>query len=231
MRVIYSDEAGIGDERVEPITVVAAVIVHPDDQWSGISEAIEQILHDLVPAEKHATFEFKAGRLFSRIVKNEKLVRRFLRIIGDYKLPVAVGAVDRAALRGWARRELRKTLSATEVQQVAFMACARVVEEIFKRIFPKEKALWIADETRAKIPMKASLGWYQKKAINPQADVRRFEHIVDTVYFGNSHESRGIQLADFCNFLVKRHLMGKTSTERFYELIEDRTVILPWDEP
>jgi hypothetical protein len=67
--------------------------------------------------------------------------------------------------------------------------------------------------------MKASLRQYQQTAISIDEPTTQFKHILDTVYFGNSHESIGLQLADACNFFIKRHHMGDTSAERFFQMI------------
>jgi hypothetical protein len=42
------------------------------------------------------------------------------------------------------------------------------------------------------------------------------------MFFGNSADSLGIQMADVCNFVIERHLMGKQDTEPLYEIIKDR---------
>lgn len=72
--------------------------------------------------------------------------------------------------------------------------------------------------------MKRSLAAYQKAVPIPGIPATRFDHIVDTVYFGQSNESYGIQLADACNFFLKQHLAGNQAAERFYAILKDQIV-------
>lgn len=226
MRIIYSDEAGVGDEIIEPITVVAATIVQADQQWGRIETDIKNIISDLVLERDRDTFEFKASKLFAQLSKgnNEQILRRFLSIFNDHKLPIAVGAIDRLSLKESMKKESQKNLTQSVGQTTAFLICAAFVEQTFMSYFPSEKGLWIADETRSKMPMKASLRRYQKFTAMIDVPATHFDHIIDTVYFGDSRESRGIQLADACNFFVKKHLMKSLPAERFYEIIKGRIV-------
>ena len=49
-------------------------------------------------------------------------------------------------------------------------------------------------------------------------------NIHDSMYFGNSKDSIGIQLADLSSYLIARHLEQDSSTEDFYNRIQDRIV-------
>ena len=90
VRLIYSDEAGVGDEAIEPITVVAAIVVEGDHQAFVIEKEIQAIREDLVPQEIRQFFEFKGNRLFSRLDSgnNEEILRRFLGLIDKYQIPI-----------------------------------------------------------------------------------------------------------------------------------------------
>ena len=226
VRLIYSDEAGIGDETIEPITVVAATVIHADQQWPLINNAIEKIVEELVPENRRVTFEFKASALFAQLGKgnNDLILRRFLSIFTEFNLPIAVGAFDRAAVRQFLKPENRSAIIYQATQNSAFLVCATHVETVFRMFFPHERGLWIADETRAKLPMKITLHDYQKMAAFPNIPSTHFEHIIDMAYFGDSKDSRGIQLADACNFFVKKHLMKNPSAERFYDIIKTQII-------
>jgi hypothetical protein len=52
-------------------------------------------------------------------------------------------------------------------------------------------------------------------------------NFIDALHFAASQESIGLQLADCAAFLIKRHLMGKDSTEEFYKIIEPRLCVDP----
>jgi hypothetical protein len=45
--------------------------------------------------------------------------------------------------------------------------------------------------------------------------------MVDDIYFGDSKDSLGIQIADMCGFIIRRHLSGKTDSEYLYDQIKD----------
>jgi uncharacterized protein DUF3800 len=223
MRLVYSDEAGIGDVKIEPIVVVAAIAIHGDDQSGPIEKEIQGIMDDLVPKKSHDTFEFRASRLFSHLSKgnNEQILRRFLAIIPNHLLPISTGAANRVLMK---ENAAKYSLPWHEhyPQNMAFLLCAMGIEELFRQQFPEERALWIADETRAKLRLQASLRTYQRESILSKSSRSRFDHIIDTIYFGDSKQSRFIQLADVCNFFVKRHAMKDRSAERFYDLIKSR---------
>jgi hypothetical protein len=38
-------------------------------------------------------------------------------------------------------------------------------------------------------------------------------HMFETVHFAESQSTSGIQLADVCNFIIKRHLVDPTDTD------------------
>ncbi len=243
VRLIYSDETGVGSEADDPLTVVAAVLIHADEQWGPIETAIRALETDLVPPRRHGRYEFKASRLFRRrrVGDNGEILRRFLAIIREHELPVSYGAVPRASIgpsvrslftrlsddaaaAATAAQELPRNVLLGLAQNLAFVMCATVVDEVFSANFPNERGLWIADENRVTTAMKASMREYQNfVASGLDFPLKTFAHIVDTVYFGKSHESRGLQLADACNFVIKQHLLGDAEIGAFYSIIEPCT--------
>ena len=65
---------------------------------------------------------------------------------------------------------------------MAFVICATRVETIMKTFWPQERAIWIADETRAKIQMRLSLRLYQGQPLLPDDPRTHLEHVLDTIY-------------------------------------------------
>ncbi len=49
-------------------------------------------------------------------------------------------------------------------------------------------------------------------------------HLHDDMYFGNSQESVGLQLADLCSYFIVKHLEGNQATEGFFKIIEKQIV-------
>jgi hypothetical protein len=237
MRTVFSDESGLGDEIQEPILVVAAVIIDGDHQWRPIETAKDEILQAHVPEAKRPTFEFKASRLFGQLSKgnNEAILRQLLQIVATFQLPITWAAVDRAGMKNeYASQGLKcpKEL----MQDLAFSIAATQTEYLMRKMWSGERAIWLADETRANPKMTASLRMLQVKAPFDDEELTKFEHIIATIFFGSSRLSTGIQLADACNFFIKRHHMGDASADRFFKMIypfmmnrDDRPMYGPTD--
>lgn len=99
MRLIYTDEAGTSAK--EPVCVVAAVIVHGDQQWRPLEAEIRRIIAERVPAHLQANFVFHATEVFSggkRIKRDEWAFEDRLDFIKEiiclpfvHNAPIAVG--------------------------------------------------------------------------------------------------------------------------------------------
>jgi hypothetical protein len=48
--------------------------------------------------------------------------------------------------------------------------------------------------------------------------------VIDTIYFGDSHESLALQLADVCSTTITQHLLGRNDAEPFYNLIRGQVI-------
>jgi Protein of unknown function (DUF3800) len=48
--------------------------------------------------------------------------------------------------------------------------------------------------------------------------------LVDTIYFGDSHESLALQLADVCCSVITQHLIGREDGTQFYQLIRGQVI-------
>lgn len=219
MRLVFSDEAGTGD-GTEPILVVAAVVVEGDHQWPLIETVRKNLVETYVREENRATFEFKASRLFAQLGKgnNEILLREFLQIISTFQLVIGWGAIDRAGMRTHYAAE-NLACSNEVMQDLAFRVVATQIEILMRKFWFTERAIWLADETRANPEMKAGLRQFQVATPFDEEILPKFEHIIDTIFFGSSKISLGIQLADACNFFIKRHLMRDKSAERYFQMI------------
>jgi hypothetical protein len=47
-------------------------------------------------------------------------------------------------------------------------------------------------------------------------------HVFDELYFGNSKNSLGLQIADMCMYIVARNLAKKPDVEGFYSIIKEQ---------
>ena len=231
MRCVYLDEAGLGDERDEPITVVAAVLVDADRQWRLLEADIQNIIETLVPQPSRRGFEFHAKELFSgsKSFPWSKAIRHailaeFVALFQKHGLPILTGASLRAQIRQLLETGDKKIAQKhldLAAHNFAFLDATGKVDFLLRTVAPDEVGMCFADETifQREDWLRTTLDFFRKMSLTGiQTD--RFEHLVDTLYFAASHESLGLQLADSAAFLFKRHLMGKKDSEPFYKMIE-----------
>jgi hypothetical protein len=233
VRLVYFDEAGIGSLADEPITVVAAVIIHGDDEWSVVEGHIDSIINDLVPADSRKNFEFHAKELLHGSKrcdwgrqKRWEVLTEFLKTFEKYQLPIIWAAADRTKTMA----EFALIKEASQLGDpvlphlLAFTLCQAFVEIWFRSNAANEKGICIADPVTGKMTKALLEGFHnhwRKNRIVPDMDFRN-EHLIEAVSFVESHKSIGVQLSDACNLFVKRHLSGMTNSdsERFYGIIK-----------
>jgi Protein of unknown function (DUF3800) len=216
VRLVYFDESGIGDEETQPITVVAAVIVHGDQQARSINRQAAKILKSL-PENKQRRFEFKADLMFAHYRKfgDESrylpMMIGFLEILRRFELPICWWGVDRAGLR-------EQRLDRIRSQDAAFALCSICVEKWFQRFADNEGGLCISDDARSEVLLHAAIQEFRLRGF-PEANIEQMEHLVDGIYFGDSKSSIGLQMADFASFFLRKRLEGDNKADRFFEII------------
>jgi hypothetical protein len=234
MRVAYFDEAGIAAEAQEPYLVVGGVLIHGDDQWQPVEMRAHQIVQNLVPEALRTDFFFHATRLFSDHKSYKKLIpadvrfqilRELLGIVVTFDLPVCYGAVTRVkllkSLPDWTPKQ-RTELG----HQIAFSLCATGYQGWFNRGHTNEVAICVADRTEMQLTLKQDFAYSRRYGL-PGEPLLTLFNFVEALHFAASQESIGLQLADAVAFVVKRHLMGKSDTDEFYEIIQPRLVCEP----
>jgi hypothetical protein len=235
VRIAYFDEAGTALESQEPFMVVGGVLVHGDTQWLPIESHTRKIIDTYVPEALQAKFVFHASHLFSdhplfrRLISPEQrfqILRDFLGIIVQYDLPISYGAVTRRdfakALPRW-KPARRVSFS----HQMAFTLCAMGFQGWFFNKAADEVAICVADRNeQTQLSLKENFVFLREQGL-PANPILALFNFVDALHFAASQESIGLQLADSVAFVIKRHLMGKASTEEFYKLIEPQIVCDP----
>jgi hypothetical protein len=160
------------------------------------------------------------------------------------------GAIDRAGLDEWlyvhSKSEQFKGITD---QSKALLECLRRVDEFVQTNMPKEHVLWIADKSGFEKSVRRSLSLVQwLRGMNSgglqallsallkqkgEADIKIPDFndseicpvpVIDTIYFGNSHESLPLQLADVCCATITQHLLGKHDAEPFYNIIRHQVI-------
>ncbi len=246
LRVVYSDESGTGDES-QPITVVTAVLMNLDSQWFPLSAALSKAIGN-IPKKllKGPTRELKGSELFKGIRGKVRGVskrdagmalKEVLLAASDCRIQIFYGAIDRKGYAAFLENfevEQRQT-----GQEAAFDECLKRLDGYINLAFPNERVLWIADRTGYEKSMKSGLRFFQfLQTVNANSLLRlsggnlaglalrdpQPSHVVDTIYFGDSHESLALQFADVCCSTVAEHLLDTQEGNAFYRIIRQQVV-------
>jgi Protein of unknown function (DUF3800) len=226
VRVVYSDESGVGSEREEPFTVVAALMLNIDSQWHPVLRAIDEALREFLGRDQVANYEISGRVLYARIKRGDpqasKLMAALMAIPRKNLVPIFYSAVDRAGFA--AVRRVRRVPDGTlfdigipDVFAEAIFNAITQVDAYVHTGFPHEQVLWIHDAGRYDEWAKAWLETFQE--MTPDRS-----HIVDTIYFGKSSESRALQLADVCCSTITRHLRGEDIAAPYYQILQRQIV-------
>jgi hypothetical protein len=234
MRVVYSDESGTGGKN-EPITVVTAIMFNMDSQWPGVLQDIETALAKIMPAGRAAHYEIKGTRLYREIRKGSteswNLLGQLLTIPQRHGLLIFYVAIDRQGYAALLNRLGPSKNLTGDIYNAAFFACAGELDTCVHMVYPKERVLWISDKSNTEDLLKAGLGDFRvisQMDLNsiwpnwPSVTKPHVSHIVDTVYFGHSGESRGLQLADICCSTITRAFHREKAALEALRLIQPR---------
>jgi hypothetical protein len=217
----YIDDSGRFDKKAQTFQVIAAVLVH-DKLFAQIEAQVGLWIEDVILGERLETFEeihawqlYRGCGAFEGIEQDVRFsaIEKLLGIIRDHKLPVFYGAVNVPQFEKLAYGSASPT-------DVAFRLC---LPEISAALYKcqddgPEYALLIADETDKdkKTAIRKSFRQLRKHVRPPTWGPSGYLH--DDMYFGNSKDSIGIQLADLCAFFIGKHLEKDQSTEGFYNI-------------
>jgi hypothetical protein len=131
-------------------------------------------------------------------------------------------------------------------EEAALLECLERLDAFAHTYMPKESILWIADKSGFEKSVKHGLKFFQLISAFDADALRRLlverarqrgvadfnlpafdhhpSHVVDTIYFGDSHESLALQLADVCCATIVQHLLGRRDAGPFYNLIRRQIV-------
>jgi hypothetical protein len=192
LRLVYVDEAGIGNVRDEPVLTVGAVIVHADDLLEHVERELNGIVRKYIPDIYwndfifHATHLFNwGGKVFTKDNPEWPLSRR-MQIAGElsaipakYDIPLTVGICYRE--RFPSDPLLANKLSAREITIAAhvatFFACAIKVEHWMRSYAEDEVCMLIVEDNReARRYIKASQNYYQRDIVIQLMSEKEREH-------------------------------------------------------
>jgi hypothetical protein len=241
VRIVYSDESGVGSKKNEPITVVTAIMMNMDDHWTDVESELRRILARTPDCLLGDHRELKGQILYSAVRKNigfaRDMLTQILAILVKNPTEIFYGAVDRV---GYDNRPAthRQTVTAKKATWTdrAFDDCLARVHNYARASLPHEQILWISDHQSDKEREKSiktgrnlaeSLnfrGWDLMTLTRNRPRSREPLRIADSIYFGHSHESLALQLADVCCSTITLHLLEnfyewRPNVEPFYEII------------
>jgi hypothetical protein len=242
VHLAYFDETGT-DGR-SPIVMFGALIV-PSGKFGYLSSIYEVAIQQIVPTDKIDHFkEFHASALyygdtpFDTIDEEKRFnaIRVLLSAVAMNNLPFAYTAVDR-------KRFADSPFAIMRPLNVAFHMCLLGVEDWALANHPSphprsilidwdDTYLCILDDCSDK-ELKANLRKSYRSLRSKYPFItqkNRLWHAHDDMFFADSTDCLGIQIADLCNFFVRLRLEGKEEPQHFYDMIA-RQVICARTEP
>lgn len=249
MHLAYFDDS----KQTNVLAMFGAVVI-PHGSGFGYAEqlhsaAIQQLFQPDEVEERfkefHARDLFKGEGAFKGISEENRYnaIRLLLAAMRHSDLPYIYAAVDQEKL---AKSSLAQSLFETADPLVAaFKLCVLGVEGWAQSKHPKpeqapgilvdynDQYLLIIDETTdGSLKARLRNSYRLLRAARPYLGAftnNRLWHCHDAMYFGNSSESVGIQLADLCTYfmqrrLLKRNLAAKDPGDEFFDMFAPRAI-------
>jgi hypothetical protein len=222
-----SGSSGKADTSVSaPYQLIGGPVLDGDD-YTGYEYVLNSHVEQLVPESQWENFEFHACEMFTAsgvfaeigVTKCHELMQNALELVRDCKFPIIYGAVNRDSLD----QELYRTADPIDI---AFRLYLKSLESWFKSQGVPKNGLLIVDNSRSHVRKSITEVFYRHRRRGVgKSNEGSFPHalnnyLLDDIYFGDSKNSMGIQLADICVCFISGHLRGKAEAEGFYKIIE-----------
>ena len=229
MYLSYLDESRSDSTKVKnPYFVLSAVLVH-DKLFEGLEVKAAIVVESLIPEERRAQFtEFHGWELyggygiFDGIAPEERFraIRILLGAVTEYKLPVVSAIVDLERLR-------LMPYASAEPYDLAFRKCIVAIQNIAFGVQPTaETGLLILDNTTDKRVKEAAKQSF--RTFRPHLhEIGGFTlgplwNLHDAMYFGDSRDALGLQLADLCSYFIRRNEEQAENAKDFYRIFEQQ---------
>lgn len=238
MQLAYLDDCGTHKES--PITLCGAVVFVPDQ--FGHAEnlhgaAIQQMfsveeINEGMFSEFHASELHEGNKPFDSIPAEKRFqaMKVLLTAMKTGGSPYIYAAVDKKKLS-------ESAVGSANALDMTFRVCVQGIEDWVRKKHVQEGNrllldfedlfLVIMDDTNDKELKHQLLSSYRSLRVAhpyvPPHNTRIwFGH--DSMYFGNSVDSVGIQMVDLCNHFMRRHLLNKPGDEDFYSLFSEQAI-------
>jgi hypothetical protein len=247
VRIAFLDEAG--RSRHEPIIVVGGILIHGDRTYRKLVARFNEIATAHLPEADRKDFIFHAKDIFhgaGRYFKDRDVWPRERRwpilsalagLPREFGIPVVYGHLTKAEYHRDAADLIaanstpKNRAEITDIgEHISAFARAEVSIEDRMHQFPRDEiCMLIAEDTdRVKQAVKDAHRLVRDPEEMSRGDfatLRDFPvklplvKIEDTPHFAAKADSRPLQLADLCAFLIMRRLMRQESSQQFFAAI------------
>lgn len=222
MRLAYFDHSGLASIEQEPITVAVALLVDPDREWQPVEASRDELLSDY---HLPLNFEIHAKELF-HFPELRNLLKRHVGIIKQHNLPLFYGAVDRRQYQQ-DFPELPPEQQTHDVKMLSFLYALSMLDLWLSIYHNDERAMIIPNEEQYR-RQKQKQSFIQGivtgfRKFLPDEECK-LNNIVEAPFFVDSEVSIGVQLADNCVYVLKRHLSGNRGVQDFMDIIQPQVI-------
>lgn len=245
VRLVYVDEAGIGNPKQEPWLVVGAALVDADKKLVQLRAELDKIVERLVPAKGRDGFVIHAKELFhggKQVPRNDPewplplrmdIVEAVCKLPRKLQLPICFGFVRREGFPSTFTPypPLSAREAARDAHVVAYMRCAMQVDLWMRDNTQNEHCMMIVeDNEEARTLMRETQAYYQDKTLVGLTPIEKkllpLRRIQEYPLFQQKRPSSALQLADVCAYVFKRYLMNPDDQRnaRFWEPMQPLAV-------
>jgi Protein of unknown function (DUF3800) len=237
VHLAYLDETGTDGHS--PIVMYGALIV-PVGKFGHLASLHSTAIQQILPIEKMDEFkEFHASEIyngkgaFEGIDEPKRLraIQVLLEAVRMDELPFIYAAIDRKKFASSPFCTANPLLTAFHLCLLGIEDWATANHPSFpgtKRLDWNDTYLCIADDNKNNREVKEQLlKTYRtlraKHPFIPPYDGRLW-HAHDNMFFADSSDCLGIQIADLCAYFVRRHLLGDSETEDYYQRFSNHII-------
>lgn len=252
VRFAFVDEGGISQH--EPNVIVAGVFVHGDKKVIPLEHRLDAIVRKHIPEKDWAGFIFHAtdiwggGKYFKD--RDEWPWERRAAILDDLagipaelELPIVFAWLKKAEHRDGIEAQLKLAGEPKAYDfeiafhSITFTNCMIRIEQMMRRLWSDEIAQVVAeDNADARKSIKGVVQILKNEERIEALQLNKlgllpFERIRGSVQFAEKAESRPLQLADTCAFLIRRrYARHDERSARFYDKLKPWMLLLPHED-
>ena len=238
MHLAYLDETGTDGHS--PVVMVGALIV-PVGRFGHLSQLYSTAIQQILPVDKMAEFgEFHASDLylgngaFAGIDEKKRFtaIQVLLAAVQMDKLPFVYAAADRKKFESSPFGSGKPLLS-------AFHMCLLGIEDWALANHPdqfsdgrrlidwKDTYLCIqddCDDKQLKVQFRKAYRALRAKDPFVPPHQNRLWHAHDDMFFADSKDCLGVQMADLCNYFVRHRIVGSPDPQNFYQMFSGQVI-------